>query len=122
MSVTFYGSFQEIGSRNMTYIRGLEGPNWTYGNAKLLLDLLGLPYDTADGVTGVVHISDARRAAIRGANACDKRVRSATRPVTITKRYIECGLDEEGIRYRVNAFVEFVEKAWQMGARSIYWA
>lgn len=114
----------------MHYIKGLDGPNWANGNARFLLPLLGLPYDPAlDYLDGAVPIADARRAAVRARSVGDQKVQQFTRPAeeyggpgTGHCRVIECGIDEEGIRYRLNAFVEFVDKAVEAGAKTIYWA
>jgi hypothetical protein len=129
MSVSFYASKDEVGGQ-MQHIRGLDGPNWANGNARILLPMLGLPYDPVTGyLDGAVTIAEARRAAIRARNAGDLRVRCGVRetvefggPGTGTCRVVECGLDESGIRYRLDAFADFVERAVAAGAKAVYWA
>jgi hypothetical protein len=130
MSVSFYATKSEVDAPRFEYIRGLDGPNWANGNARFLLPILGLPYDPETGeLEGRVSIAEARRAAIRARNAGDRRVASNVRPTveyggpgTGTCRVVECGIDEAGIRYRLDAFAEFVGKAVAAGARAIYWA
>lgn len=121
MTISFYASLQDVDSQEKTYIRDVEGPNWSQGNARLLLQLLGLKFDESS-LCGQASLPEARRAVIRGVNIARTSLQKYVRPAEqLSDRAFVCGLDEEGIKYRIIAFADFVDDATIAEAKSIYW-
>lgn len=119
MSVSFYASRDEAECPIKDYLHEVERVNWANANARLMLGLLGLPQN--DELTGCVSLADARRAFIKANALFESRAVNFTRQEEIGTRYVCCGLTEEGLLYRLNAFGAFLELAMLAGARSIYW-
>jgi hypothetical protein len=120
MSVSFYASLQEADDPNKTYIEDLPGPNWSNDNAKAMLCLLNLYFTTH--LDGSASIHDALRATIKTRSTIDRLVHHFVREGIMEKNYIDPGLDESGIRRRLELFWNFLMAAQQRGAKSIYWA
>ncbi len=127
MSVTFYG---KSGSGTMTtYLHlGYEHPahlNFNNGNARAVLGLLGLPNDEC--LMGECTMPEARRAIMQAKARFERRAPEHTRESYEEKRpgrarVISGGLDEEGLRSRIERFEEFVDTMARMGAETLYWS
>ncbi len=106
--------------------------NWNIGNAQAMHRVLGLP---GEWQMGECSIGTARQAVIRARNRgtlvpfvrSEEEVHGAPRKnedgtVELKPlRAISFGLDESGIRYRVEQFARFVEYVAELGATVICW-
>lgn len=108
-----------------------EDLNWSNGNARLVLSMLGF---SGDDLYGEAPIADCRRAVMR---ARSRKAEQYTREEEIVHgaprtnedgtvelkpvRMHSFGIDAEGILHRVNAFAQFVEVAAKLGATHIHW-
>ena len=121
MSLSFYASMQESSSEIINYIHDLETVNWSYGNARIMFELMGLRSD-GDIVVGQFSIHEAFRALVRAKSTVEHKAPLLAREPKIEGNYIECGLSEDSIKYRVAEFERFLAAAQKAGAKTIYWA
>lgn len=105
--------------------------NWSNGNARLVLSMLGF---SGDDLYGEATIVECRRAVMR---ARSRDAAQYTRPEEIVYgapranedgtvelkpvRVHSGGLDTSGVRERMEAFAQFVEVAAKLGATHIHW-
>jgi hypothetical protein len=144
MSVSFSASdhrntTQTLRSDGLKYTRyaSVELPetwqffNWSNGNARLVLNLLGF---SGDDLYGEATIVECRRAVMR---ARSRNAEQYTRPEEIVYdaprvnedgtvelrpvRVYSFGLDAPGVCERMEAFAAFVEVAAKLGATHIHW-
>jgi hypothetical protein len=122
VSVTFYGKSASGGSLGLEY----EHPahlNFNIGNAAAVLALLQLPDDRG---YGTCTMPEARRAIMQARARFERNAPPLTRSTTDTKkpgraRVISGGIDEQGLKDRLDRFEEFVNTMDRMGADTLYW-
>jgi len=119
VTISFYASHDEI--KNVkSYIRELEGPNWSNDNASRMMDLLQL------GNKGLwesdpVDLPIAFRAVIKARAKFNKIAKHYTRDEVREERYYVQGLTENDLLCRLNQFEDFLIEARKIGAKTIYW-
>jgi hypothetical protein len=122
MSVNFYAAVLNRETGLLDMIRGVEGPNWANANARAMLNLLEFPLDDECDLTGQMTLPEARQAFIRTKTSIDRLAKRHTRETVVEDRFVSFGLDQEGIKRRLQDFGVFLDKALAAGAKFIYWA
>lgn len=110
--------------------------NLANGNARLLLGALGLECDDSHDIYGSCDIATARRAIMRALNRSnlttwtregfkETRTRAVAGEGNVTEirssHVISCGLDEVGLRQRIERLSAFVEDIASKGATRLDW-
>jgi len=124
MSVSFYGKSAD-GAAIMLDIEDPSYLNWNAGNAHALFLLLGL--SPGEDQYGECTMPEARRGVMLARATFEKRAVKSTREPSDTRRpgqarFIQGGLDEDGLLIRLDAFERFLNVIAAKGAVSIYWA
>ncbi len=123
----------ECGSGMLTTRLGLEYEHPAYlglnmGNAHALLSLLGLArLRENDTQYGSCTMPEARRAILQARARFERTAHEHTREGSDTKRpggarFVTKGLDEDGLKLRLDMFEEFVNTMDRMGADRIRWS
>lgn len=130
MAITFHASLLSYDTKFGTVplyigeVPGLSGPNWSNDNARRMLQLLGLPFEN-DSLAGQQSIHEVLRAITYTKSRFEDLAPAYTRESSDTSgsgaRVIGFGLDIEGIEERLDTFTQFVTRALQGGAKTIYW-
>lgn len=124
MSVSFYGKSAD-GAAIMLDIEDPAYLNWHAGSAHALFLLLGL--SPGEDQYGECTMPEARRGVMRARATFEKKAGGLTREYSDTQRpgqarFIQGGLDEDGLALRLDRFERFLNIIAAKGAVSIYWA
>jgi hypothetical protein len=108
--------------------------NWSNGNAAKVLALLGL---ASEDLAGETSIEECRRAVIKATARLNGSAQEYTRPEYVEYgsprenedgtvelkpvRILSFGLDEAGLKSRVDCFSQYVEVAANAGATHVMW-
>lgn len=125
MSSTFYGKRADGSAIRF----GFDEPghlDLNIGNVGALMHLLGLVGPGVDPTYGEASMAMACKAVQRARASFEYLVDDHTRPAADGRReggcrYITSGLDEHGLRDRLDRFADLLCEATDRGATSIYW-
>ncbi len=122
----------ECGSGMLAVRLGLEYEHPAFfglnmGNASAVLGLLGLLTPPNDSQYGACTMPEARRAILQARARFERTAHEHTREGSDTKRpggarFVTKGLDEDGLKLRLDMFEEFVNTMDRMGAERIRWS
>lgn len=129
MSVSF-GGYADGGPNGVSGIDlDYESPlflNLSASNATALLSLLRLPSPDPWGPCGSCTLPEARRAVMYARGTFGTRAGRYTRQATerqgqLGAKFVEMGLDEDGLQLRLERFARLVEHLAEKGATHVCW-